>query len=88
MMKQLLHDQSGATAVEYGLIAALIGVGAIAALMALGTEVSNTFSTADMTLADAATVAGSDSGPESTEDSAPEEQPIRVRDRGIPRPSR
>jgi pilus assembly protein Flp/PilA len=38
-------DESGATAIEYGLIAALIAVGIIAAARALGTEIQATFNT-------------------------------------------
>jgi pilus assembly protein Flp/PilA len=37
-------DESGATAIEYGLIAALIAVGIIAAATTLGGSISNTFS--------------------------------------------
>ena len=37
------QDESGATAIEYGLIAALIGVGIITAATSVGTEVSGTF---------------------------------------------
>ena len=43
--KSFLKDESGATAIEYGLIAALIAVGIIAAANVLGTEISNTFGT-------------------------------------------
>lgn len=39
------NDESGATAIEYGLIAALIGVGIIVAATNLGTQLSETFST-------------------------------------------
>ncbi len=39
----LLRDESGATAIEYGLIAALVAVAIIAALSLLGTQLSNTF---------------------------------------------
>ncbi|MGP8233227.1 MAG: Flp family type IVb pilin [Methylovirgula sp.] len=38
-----LKDQSGATAIEYGLIAGLIAVVIIAALTTLGSNVSNKF---------------------------------------------
>ena len=38
-----LQDEVGATAIEYGLIAALIAVGIIVAVQALGTQVSATF---------------------------------------------
>ena len=36
MWKSLLKDESGATAIEYGLIAALVSVAAIGALTAMG----------------------------------------------------
>jgi len=36
-------DESGATAIEYGLIAALIGVAIITAVTQVGTDVSSTF---------------------------------------------
>ena len=41
---RFLKDESGATAIEYGLIAALISVAAIVAMRTVGTELSNTFS--------------------------------------------
>lgn len=44
MFVKLLKDESGATAIEYGLIAALISVAAIAALTTLGGNINNTFS--------------------------------------------
>ena len=37
------QDQSGATAIEYGLIAALIAVAAIAAMQGLGDSLKTTF---------------------------------------------
>jgi pilus assembly protein Flp/PilA len=43
MIKNFVKDESGATAIEYGLIAALVAVAIIAALTALGTELSNIF---------------------------------------------
>jgi pilus assembly protein Flp/PilA len=36
-------DESGATAIEYGLIASLIGIAIIAGVRALGTTLSGTF---------------------------------------------
>jgi pilus assembly protein Flp/PilA len=42
---RLVRDESGATAIEYGLIAALIAVAIIAAAGALGTQIGTTFST-------------------------------------------
>ena len=44
--KRLLNEDSGATAIEYGLIVALIAVTAIAAMQTLGNEFSNTLDTA------------------------------------------
>ncbi|MBC7986890.1 MAG: Flp family type IVb pilin [Sphingomonadaceae bacterium] len=41
--RKMLKDSKGATAIEYGLIAALIAVAAIAAMTTLGTGLSNTF---------------------------------------------
>ena len=40
---RFLKDESGATAIEYGLIAALIAVGIIAAATTLGNGLSNIF---------------------------------------------
>ena len=39
----LIRDSKGATAIEYGLIAALIAVAAIAALQSVGTKLGTTF---------------------------------------------
>lgn len=41
--KQFARDESGATAIEYGLIAALISVAVIAGVRAIGTKLSATF---------------------------------------------
>jgi pilus assembly protein Flp/PilA len=43
MLKKFLSNDEGATAIEYGLIAALIAVVIIAAVTAVGTGVSTTF---------------------------------------------
>ena len=43
IFKKFLKDERGATAIEYGLIAALIAVAAITALQSLGGELSTTF---------------------------------------------
>jgi pilus assembly protein Flp/PilA len=40
---RFVKDESGATAIEYGLIAALVSVAIIAALQALGTQLTATF---------------------------------------------
>ena len=41
--KRFIADQSGATAIEYGLIAALIAVVIIGAVQVVGTNLSTTF---------------------------------------------
>jgi len=42
-LAKLLKNEDGATAIEYGLIAALIAVAAIAAFQLVGTNLSSTF---------------------------------------------
>jgi pilus assembly protein Flp/PilA len=49
-VKRFLKNESGATAVEYGLIAALIGVVIIAGAQALGTALNNKFQTISSTV--------------------------------------
>lgn len=43
LMSRFAKDESGATAIEYGLIAALISVAIIGALNSLGDALSTTF---------------------------------------------
>ncbi len=50
--KIFCDDESGATAIEYGLIAALVSIAAIGAMTSLGKSVSNTFNTVANTMAD------------------------------------
>ena len=50
---RFLRDTSGATAIEYGLIAAGISVAIIAVVNALGGQLVNTFSSVDSQLANA-----------------------------------
>ena len=47
----LTRDEAGATAIEYGLIAALIAVAAITAMQGLGNELKNTFNTTSSAMA-------------------------------------
>jgi pilus assembly protein Flp/PilA len=47
---RFLKDQSGATAIEYGLIAAGIAVAIIAVVQALGTQLNATFSSVSSAL--------------------------------------
>jgi pilus assembly protein Flp/PilA len=53
----LCHEESGATAIEYGLIAALIAIAAITAMQGLGSQLSATFNTTSSTLGAANTAA-------------------------------
>ena len=43
MLIKFMRDESGATAIEYGLIAAGISVAIIATVQGLGTKLSSTF---------------------------------------------
>ena len=52
---KLLRDEQGATAIEYGLIAALIAVAAITAMQSLGTSLNTTFSSVSTCLDNANT---------------------------------
>ena len=45
MITKFMQDEEGATAIEYGLIAALIAVVIITALIAVGNSLSTTFTT-------------------------------------------
>lgn len=45
IVTRLLHNERGATAIEYGLIAALIAVAAISAFQLVGTNLSGVFNT-------------------------------------------
>ena len=49
-LRQFWNDQSGATAIEYGLIAAGIAVAIIATVQALGTNLNTTFSSVSTAL--------------------------------------
>jgi pilus assembly protein Flp/PilA len=44
-LRTVLKDESGVTAIEYTLIAALIAVAAVASFILIGTDISATFST-------------------------------------------
>lgn len=51
--QNLLRDEAGATAIEYGLIAALIAVAAITAMQGLGSQLKTTFNTVSSSLSSA-----------------------------------
>jgi pilus assembly protein Flp/PilA len=52
-LKALVADESGATAIEYGLIAALVSVAAIGALTAMGGSLNAMFTSVSNTLQNA-----------------------------------
>ncbi|SEK45412.1 pilus assembly protein Flp/PilA [Sphingomonas palmae] len=52
-----LKNNKGATAIEYGLIAALIAVAAMTAMSNLGGSIKNTFATVGKKMDDSATTA-------------------------------
>ena len=54
-INKLARDEQGATAIEYGLIAALIAVAGITVMGNVGTSVSNTFEKVDSGLKKAGT---------------------------------
>jgi pilus assembly protein Flp/PilA len=57
-LRRFVDDQSGATAIEYGLIAALVAVGAILAMTVFGGNLSGMFNTVSTRAGDAMANAG------------------------------
>lgn len=55
LAKRLHKDEDGATAIEYGLLAALIAVAIITTLGLLGTQLNTTFETVEQELVTANT---------------------------------
>lgn len=53
LLSRFLKDEGGATAIEYGLIAALLAVGLISALGSLKDNLADTFGTVGTALKDA-----------------------------------
>jgi pilus assembly protein Flp/PilA len=51
IIKKLRGNTAGATAIEYGLIAALIAVAAITAMQGLGTQLTSTFNSTSSSMA-------------------------------------
>jgi pilus assembly protein Flp/PilA len=49
-VRKMFADKKGATAIEYGLIAALIAIAAITAMTSLGTKLNTTFSNVSASL--------------------------------------
>ena len=62
LLRKLRKNESGATAIEYGLIAALIAVAAIGAMTALGNSLNNLFTGVSNDLSQAETDAGGGAG--------------------------
>jgi pilus assembly protein Flp/PilA len=58
MFSRFMNDESGATAIEYGLIAAIVGVGIIAALQSVRGSLQSTFNTISTDLDTASTATG------------------------------
>ncbi|MGF1608984.1 MAG: Flp family type IVb pilin [Kiloniellales bacterium] len=58
VIRAFVADESGATAIEYGLIAALVSVAAITALQAMGGSLVEIFTVVSDELEDAAASAG------------------------------
>ena len=45
LISNFVQDESGATAIEYGLIAALVAVAIVTAVTTVGTKLTSTFTT-------------------------------------------
>lgn len=50
LLKNLANDESGQDLIEYALVAALVGLGAVASMRTLSTAISNAFSSIGTTL--------------------------------------
>jgi pilus assembly protein Flp/PilA len=55
MFSRFMNDESGATAIEYGLIAAIVAVGIIASLKSVSGSLQNTFTDVSTELSGAST---------------------------------
>lgn len=53
LFARLLRDKAGATAIEYGLIAALIAIGIIAVLQGMGNQLESSFRATSSAVANA-----------------------------------
>lgn len=51
LIHRIIRDESGATAIEYGLIVALVSVAAISAMSGMGDQLQSTFNTTSSTMA-------------------------------------
>ena len=57
LFQDLLRDEAGATAIEYGLLAAFVGVALVTAMQGLGNSLTNTYNTVGGKMANANTTA-------------------------------
>lgn len=62
MFSRFMNDESGATAIEYGLIAAIVGIGIIAGLKQVSSALDGTFTKVQSELSAAGGGSGSGSG--------------------------
>ncbi len=53
LVRSFVMDESGATAIEYGLLAALVSLTIVGAATVMGTDVSNIFTTISSTVVSA-----------------------------------
>ncbi len=58
MFSRFMNDESGATAIEYGLIAAIVGIGIIVGLNKLTTALNGTFTSVSTSLSGTGTGSG------------------------------
>ena len=69
-IRKLIKDKKGATAIEYGLIAALIAVAAITAMSSLGGNLKNTFNNVSNNLGGSSSSSSGGSSSSSTSSSS------------------
>jgi pilus assembly protein Flp/PilA len=50
LLNNLMNDESGQDLIEYALVAALVGLGAVASMKTLGTAITNAFTSIGTTL--------------------------------------
>ena len=77
--KKLLQDQTGASAIEYAIIMALIAVALVGALTSMGEETSNTYATVESGMKNSSEAPAAAPAPE------PTQEPSHGRTR-VPRP--
>ncbi|MCB2009103.1 MAG: Flp family type IVb pilin [Geminicoccaceae bacterium] len=61
-IKHLIRDENGATAIEYGLIAALVSVAILAILSQIGDQLVTTFTSIETSLVDGNAAASGSGG--------------------------